>query len=108
MDDVTGEPLSKRPDDTPDVFKRRLQAFYETTTPVLKYFSSLEAHPSTKMITLTGRTSDEMWPVLEEVIRGEFRLKPREAARKPSVQEAVFGSVRVDGPLYNLALNEKL
>ncbi|EIW68778.1 hypothetical protein TREMEDRAFT_16760, partial [Tremella mesenterica DSM 1558] len=34
-DDITGEPLSRRPDDTPDTFSKRLKAYYESTAPLL-------------------------------------------------------------------------
>jgi len=35
-DDVTGEPLSKRPDDTPEVFSKRLQSYYAETAPLME------------------------------------------------------------------------
>ncbi|KAI6028728.1 ADK-domain-containing protein [Pisolithus orientalis] len=49
FDDETGEPLTKRPDDNPEIFARRLKQFHESTSP------------------LTGKTSDEIWPKLEAV-----------------------------------------
>jgi len=106
VDDATGEPLTKRPDDTPEVFKRRLQEFYDSTSPLLKYYSSPSALRSTKFVTLTGKTSDEIWPQLDSIISSEFRLKPRDAFRKP-MQEA-NPLTHVDGPLYNLVLSSKL
>ncbi|PVG02853.1 ADK-domain-containing protein [Serendipita vermifera] len=102
FDDVTGEPLTRRPDDNPEVFARRLKAFYDSTSPLLAYLSSVEGRASTKMVTLTGKTSDEIWPQLDQVISSEFRLKPK-AAGKTSVQEAVLGNY---GPLYNNALSK--
>lgn len=36
IDDVTGEPLSKRPDDTPEVFEKRLQTYYAETAPLME------------------------------------------------------------------------
>ncbi|TYJ56280.1 hypothetical protein B9479_002968 [Cryptococcus floricola] len=35
-DDVTGEPLTRRPDDTPETFSKRLRAYYESTAPLLE------------------------------------------------------------------------
>ena len=35
-DDVTGEPLMKRPDDNPTVLKRRLDIYHEQTAPLIK------------------------------------------------------------------------
>ncbi|ORY27094.1 adenylate kinase-domain-containing protein [Naematelia encephala] len=60
-DDVTGEPLSKRPDDTPETFSKRLQAYYESTAPLLEYFA--KAYPES-LISLSGSTSDEVSPLL--------------------------------------------
>lgn len=37
-DDVTGEPLIKRGDDTEEKLRTRLAEFHEKTTPVLKYY----------------------------------------------------------------------
>ncbi|XP_071731745.1 adenylate kinase 4-like [Rutidosis leptorrhynchoides] len=38
IDDVTGETLIQRKDDTPDVLKSRLQAFHQQTEPVIDYY----------------------------------------------------------------------
>ncbi|KAI9638692.1 adenylate kinase [Dioszegia hungarica] len=57
VDDVTGEPLIKRPDDTPEVFTKRLKAYYDSTAPLLEYFSS--AYPES-LHSLSGSTSDEV------------------------------------------------
>jgi len=65
QDDVTGEPLTKRPDDTPEVFSRRLDSFYSSTSPLIKYYTSSK---TTKFVTLSGHTSDEIWPKLEAVV----------------------------------------
>lgn len=39
VDDITGEPLIKRKDDTADTLKNRLSAFHEQTMPILKHYS---------------------------------------------------------------------
>lgn len=38
FDDVTGEPLTQRKDDTEEVMKSRLAAFYKETGPVIAYY----------------------------------------------------------------------
>ena len=38
MDDVTGEPLSQRDDDRPDVVRQRLLDYQAMTAPLLKYY----------------------------------------------------------------------
>ena len=37
-DDLTGEPLTQRPDDTPEIGKERLATYYEQTHPLLAYY----------------------------------------------------------------------
>lgn len=64
-DDVTGEDLVQRPDDTPAVFSKRLEAYYGSTEPLLKYFAT--AYPNA-LKTLTGTTSDELWPQLQALV----------------------------------------
>ena len=72
-DDITGEPLSKRPDDTPvrrvsstssrgranrqETFTKRLKSYYQSTAPLLEYFSS--EYPDA-LYSLSGSTSDEV------------------------------------------------
>ncbi|KDQ60942.1 hypothetical protein JAAARDRAFT_123980 [Jaapia argillacea MUCL 33604] len=97
FDDATGEPLTKRPDDNPEVFARRLKQFYDSTSPLLSYYSS---QPSTtaKLVTVRGETSDEIWPQLESVIKASFPLikervevVSREERRRHSLSDAVLG-----------------
>ncbi|KAJ9118621.1 hypothetical protein QFC22_003841 [Naganishia vaughanmartiniae] len=57
LDDETGEPLTRRPDDKPETFQRRLKAFYESTSPLLDYFA--DHHPES-LHELAGATSDEV------------------------------------------------
>ena len=47
------------------------------------------------MVTLSGSTSDEIWPQLEDVIRANFphvkeRTETREQKRRTSLSEAVM------------------
>ncbi|KAH7926304.1 adenylate kinase [Leucogyrophana mollusca] len=79
-DDETGEPLTKRPDDNPEIFSRRLTQFYASTSPLLSYYASHSK--SARLVTLQGETSDEIWPKLEAVLRGSFQGL-RERAETP-------------------------
>jgi len=83
MDDVTGEPLTKRPDDNPETFARRLKQFYTSTSPLLEHYAS-QAHSAPLLVALRGKTTAEIWPQLEEVIARRFpALKPRRAHVAP-------------------------
>ncbi|RSH88032.1 uncharacterized protein EHS24_000556 [Apiotrichum porosum] len=78
-DDVTGEDLSKRPDDTPEVFSKRLQSYYKSTAPLLEYF----AHTCPETLnSLSGSSSDEIWPHLEALV------EPAIAHRDPELANA--------------------
>ncbi|KAF9483758.1 adenylate kinase [Pholiota conissans] len=92
FDDQTGEALTKRPDDNPEIFARRLAAFYASTSPLLTYFSnsaksstarrpntnqhphqlSFHTHSALKVKTLSGSTSDEIWPQLDRLLQNSF------------------------------------
>lgn len=93
IDDETGEPLTKRPDDNPvrhlnvilshrfelflfvpfshqETFARRMRQFYSTTSPLLQYYNSIQTSGSeAKLFSLRGSTSDEIWPQLERAVR---------------------------------------
>jgi adenylate kinase len=58
-DDVTGEPLTRRPDDDPEVWKARLEQFERTSLPLLDYYDKRGL-----LWTVKGNTSDEISPKL--------------------------------------------
>lgn len=84
FDDVTGEPLTKRPDDTPEIFSRRLDHYYSQTSPLLYYYASRSPH-ATRLLNLDGDV-DLLWPTLDNVVRESFlsvRERPPTRARLP-------------------------
>lgn len=94
-DDETGEPLTKRPDDNPEIFARRLQKFYASTAPLLEHYSA-QGSNGTTVVNLTGTTSDEIWPNLENAIRTMFpslkeRIETKQQKRRTSLSEALLG-----------------
>ncbi|KAF9426532.1 hypothetical protein BGZ76_002724 [Entomortierella beljakovae] len=68
FDDVTGEPLERRLDDNPDTFKTRLQNHHELTEPLLDYYRHREI-----LVSLSGNTSDEIYPQIRELLQSRFR-----------------------------------
>lgn len=82
-DDVTGEPLSKRPDDNPDTFKVRIQNHHTLTAPLLEHYKNI-------MVTLKGNTSDEIYPQIERELVNRFGMLPRrlEASSPASTKPA--------------------
>ncbi|KAK4052934.1 Adenylate kinase 2 [Microbotryomycetes sp. JL221] len=82
-DDITGEPLTQRPDDTAEVFAKRLQAYHAENEPLLAHFAKATVRngPSEvlKAVNLTGRTSNEITPKLEAVLTERFPFLPKRA-----------------------------
>ncbi|KAI0670347.1 adenylate kinase [Trametes maxima] len=93
-DDETGEPLTKRPDDNPEIFARRLEQFYASTSPLLAYYGAQAAGlaATTRLVTLSGSTSDEIWPQLEGVVRSNFPgvRERQEVKRRSSLSDALL------------------
>ncbi|KAJ6596955.1 adenylate kinase-domain-containing protein [Mycena vulgaris] len=116
FDDATGEPLTKRPDDNPEIFARRLAQFYASTSPLIAYYTraaeqrtrlprapprhqhphQLAFPPAHTLLfrTLAGTTSDEIWPQLDALVRGAFpALRETPASRRRhSLSDAVLSS----------------
>lgn len=96
IDDETGEPLTKRPDDNPEIFARRLQQFYTSTSPLLQYYNSHSAScfqgSKPRAIPLRGNTSDEIWPLLDHAVRSAIpSLRERgEERRRSSLSEVAL------------------
>uniref|UniRef100_A0AC34QWY2 Adenylate kinase n=1 Tax=Panagrolaimus sp. JU765 TaxID=591449 RepID=A0AC34QWY2_9BILA len=44
IDDITGEPLTRRPDDNPESLKKRLDAYHKQTSPLVQYYSKRGLH----------------------------------------------------------------
>ncbi|KAI6036259.1 hypothetical protein PISMIDRAFT_107800 [Pisolithus microcarpus 441] len=87
-DDVTGEPLTKRPDDTPEIFSRRLDHYYAQTSPLLYYYASRSPH-ATRLVNLDGDVN-LLWPTLDDVVRESF----------PTVRErATLARIRLPGQM---------
>ncbi|MBW0484867.1 hypothetical protein O181_024582 [Austropuccinia psidii MF-1] len=77
-DDITGEPLIKRKDDTVEVFSNRLRLFHNENKPLLEYYDNQfvmtgpEAHKRKKLAHLFGTSSDEIWPQIDKVVKEHF------------------------------------
>ncbi|KAJ1975146.1 Adenylate kinase 2 [Dimargaris xerosporica] len=69
-DDVTGEPLTKREDDKPEVLKARLQRYNELTAPMLEYYDAKQL-----LHTFRGSTSDEIYPQIRQFLSERFNQK---------------------------------
>lgn len=59
-DDVTGEPLVQRDDDTPETVTRRLKAYETQTEPVLEYYRS-----NGVLQAFSGTETNKIWPHVE-------------------------------------------
>jgi len=68
-DDITGEPLITRSDDTAEKAKVRVAAYHEQTEPVLEYY-----RPAGKVATVNAdQTVEEVWAGVSGAITGVER-----------------------------------
>lgn len=66
-DDITGEPLVKRSDDSPEIWKERLKKFDETTMPLLEHYDGKGL-----LYEVEGNASDEITPKLFREFESRF------------------------------------
>ncbi|XP_041778327.1 GTP:AMP phosphotransferase AK3, mitochondrial [Anopheles merus] len=67
-DDVTGEPLSQRPDDTPTAVRKRLEVYDACTRPINEYFDKKGV-----LVTFKGSTTDEIWPHVRKYLEAKIQ-----------------------------------
>ncbi|KAL2755109.1 hypothetical protein ACRALDRAFT_1082653 [Sodiomyces alcalophilus JCM 7366] len=67
IDDVTGEPLTQRPDDNVDVYRERFRKFQETSEPLLEHYAKKGV-----LWEVEGMTSNEISPKLYEEFERRF------------------------------------
>lgn len=67
LDDITKEPLTKRPDDTVEVFKKRLEQYTETVGPLKEHYMKQGI-----LSTVSGKSSDIIYPKLVSLILQKF------------------------------------
>lgn len=82
-----------------EIFARRLEQFYASTSPLLAHYSTLAAGTgaaATRVVTLSGSTSDEIWPQLEGTVRAHFTgvRERQEVKRRHSLSDAVLAQER--------------
>jgi len=87
-DDYTGELLTKRKDDTVEVFANRLKSFHLQNQPLLDYYDHqfvIDGHHDLrkrkKLVHFFGHSSDQIWPEMQKTIHQRFphimpRIKP--------------------------------
>jgi len=71
FDDVTGEPLSQREDDKPEVVKARLDLYEKTTKPLLNYYSTFQ---SNKVESFSGTESDIIYPQVKKWLQDHLKF----------------------------------
>jgi len=74
-DDETGEPLSQREDDKPEVIRHRLETYDKNTDPIKEFYRKLHI-----LEEFHGRESDKIWPEVKKYLD---RILNEPIARKP-------------------------
>ncbi|RIY33578.1 adenylate kinase [Psittacicella melopsittaci] len=70
LDDVTGEPLVTRPDDTPEVVEKRLEVYHTQTAPLISYYRELAKEGKVRFLKINGNDDIE---VVAKNLRDELR-----------------------------------
>jgi adenylate kinase len=66
-DDVTGEPLFKRPDDNPETFKIRLDKYFAELEPIRNYYEKKGIYH-----VVRGQSSDIIFPQLYDLVQKQL------------------------------------
>lgn len=66
-DDITGEPLSKREDDTAEVFQKRLDKYNTEITPLKEFYEKQGC-----LYKVSGDSSDIIYPKLEALVLEKY------------------------------------
>lgn len=67
LDDITGERLTKRPDDSEETWRTRLKKFEETSEPLLEHYAQKGV-----LWEVQGNSSDEISPKLYQEFERRF------------------------------------
>lgn len=78
-DDVTGEDLVQRPDDSPELVQQRLDLYQLLTKPVIGFYNEKQL-----LTNFRGNTSDEIWPQVKQFL--ETRLKTKWETTKMTIK----------------------
>ncbi|KAK9467692.1 adenylate kinase-domain-containing protein [Lipomyces arxii] len=68
VDDFTGEPLTRRPDDDPDIFAKRIEEYERLTEPLVDYYKKAD----NVLWSVAGDTSDVIYAQLEKEVVKRF------------------------------------
>lgn len=79
VDDETGEPLLRRPDDDPKVVSKRLNSYYDMNWPVLRFYQK-----KYKVHTVTGRNHFILWPKVKKYMNRRLHKCPKLKFRSTS------------------------
>ncbi|AWU73526.1 uncharacterized protein C5L36_0A01320 [Pichia kudriavzevii] len=66
-DDITGEPLYKRPDDNPETFKVRLDKYFSELEPIREYYEQKGVYH-----VVSGNSSDIIFPQLLSLVHKQL------------------------------------
>ncbi|KNZ62132.1 hypothetical protein VP01_130g10 [Puccinia sorghi] len=80
-DDYTGQVLTKRKDDTIEVFANRLKSFHLQNQPLLDYYDHQfvisghhELRKRKKLVHFFGDSSDQIWPEMQKTIHQRVHI----------------------------------
>jgi len=73
-DDITGEPLERRPDDNAEALVKRLESYHTLTSPLVSYYSNKGLHQEIDAAQPSEKVTEQLLEVCEK-IRETFAKK---------------------------------
>lgn len=64
---MTGEPLTKRPDDNAEVLKKRLEAYHSMTRPLVEYYTKRGLHTRVDAAKPMDQTFKSITVILDNI-----------------------------------------
>lgn len=89
IDDVTGEPLMRRPDDNEEALKNRLSQYHKLTMPITRYYAKQGLYKAVD----ADRPSSQVYASLVNVFEGLHRTFKAPDVAAPLVEAAVAPEV---------------
>ena len=113
FDDVTGEPLIQRPDDSEATVRTRLAVYHDQTKPLVGFYSGLKGATAPRYVRIAGVGSveairDKSIAALTVKVRpAKKAAKKKPAAKKPAAKKAATKKASAKKPAAKVAAKPK-
>jgi len=88
IDDITGEPLVKRSDDSYETIAKRVKAYHDSTLPVLNFYENIG-----KLVTIEAPTSKEGYVPIRTVLKNLLYHEPTPTKNVPQSLQMLYATI---------------